>query len=114
MRKLNIILFAYLFWVSCSTAPPMDVNTPTKSTHPEQNSPTLFSRGLMTEYDVWDFLTEKPTEQAVLSTLGLPDSVWVDDNLEFKMLYYYIPEIRDYNSVEINLKSGTAAGFEWD
>ena len=33
--------------------------------------------GLMTEYEVWEFLRTKPSEVSVIETLGLPDSVWL-------------------------------------
>ena len=46
--------------------------------------------------------------------LGPPDSVWTDEKMEFKMLYYFLPELQDYNSVEIDLTTGKTAGFEWD
>ena len=49
-----------------------------------------------------------------METLGPPDSVWIDEKMEFKMLYYFLPELQDYNSIEINLKTGKTAGFEWD
>jgi hypothetical protein len=68
----------------------------------------------MTDYDVWEFLSAQPTEAEVLQTLGIPDSVWTDDTREFKVMYYFISRLQDYNSVEVDLKSSRVTGFEWD
>lgn len=79
---------------------------------PEQTSP--YSWGWLTEYDVWEFLGAHPSEAEVLATLGAPDSVWVSADRELKVLYYYIPALSDYNSVEVNTGTGKVSGFEWD
>lgn len=68
----------------------------------------------MNEYDVYRFLKEQPSEKEIVQTLGQPDSVWVDEFQTVRIYYYYVPRIRDYNSVEINVKSRKAIGFEWD
>ena len=70
--------------------------------------------GLMTEYEVWDFLRTKPSEVSVIETLGLPDSIWLSDNDSTKFLYYFIDQIQDYNLIEINSKTDIVSGFEWD
>ena len=62
----------------------------------------------------WEFLKKHPSEKNVLDVFGIPDSSWVDEYDEIKILYYYIPEYQDYNFIEINLKSGHVSGFEWD
>ena len=46
--------------------------------------------------------------------LGLPDSVWVADSQKYKVLYYFIESLDDYNSVEIDITSKKVNGFEWD
>ncbi|NOZ03288.1 MAG: hypothetical protein GXO92_01575 [FCB group bacterium] len=76
--------------------------------------PAPFKAGLMNDYDVWEFLNVHPSEQEVLSTLGQPDSVWMDDRQQIKIFYYYIPSLRDYNSVELDTKTKSVTGFEWD
>ena len=63
---------------------------------------------------VWEILKKNPSEKDVLEVFGIPDSSWVDEYDEIKILYYYIPEYQDYNFIEINLKSGHVSGFEWD
>ncbi len=55
-----------------------------------------------------------PSEQDVIDTFGLPDSVWLDDLELTKFMYYFITEIQDYNIVEINAKTDSVSGFEWD
>ena len=68
----------------------------------------------MTEYEIWEFLREKPSESIVLETLGRPDSVWLDDNNSTKFLYYFISEYQDYNTVEVDAQTNLVSGFEWD
>jgi len=50
----------------------------------------------------------------VFDLLGLPDSVWISDNEKYKILYYYVEFLDDYNSVEININTLKVNGFEWD
>jgi hypothetical protein len=66
------------------------------------------------DYGVWKFLEKYPSEKLVLDRLGPADSIWVDEKKEFKILYYFIADLQDYNSVEIDLTTGNATGFEWD
>jgi len=87
---------------------------PTKQTHPDLIEKTIFSLGLMTDYEVWEFLKSKPKEHAVIETIGLPDSVWLSENDSIKYLYYYIDKIQDYNLIEIKSDSNIVSGFEWD
>jgi hypothetical protein len=70
--------------------------------------------GLITEYEVWEFLRSRPSEGSVIETLGLPDSVWLSDNDSTKFLYYFIDQIQDYNLIEINSTTNSVSGFEWD
>ena len=109
-------VFLLLFFIGCSLqSPPKPVVLPlTKNTNPEPNEKTLFSLGYMSEYDIWEFLKDKPSENEVLETFGLPDSVWLDDRESTKFLYYYISEIQDYNTIEISSKTDSVSGFEWD
>ena len=69
---------------------------------------------MLTQYDVWEFLKEEPKETEVFRILGLPDSVWVTDSQKYKVLYYFIESLDDYNSVEIDITSKKVNGFEWD
>ena len=40
--------------------------------------------------------------------------VWVDEYGDYKILYYFVPSLQDYNSIEIELKKRRVSGFEWD
>jgi len=70
--------------------------------------------GLMTDYEVWEFLRTNPNESSVIENIGLPDSVWLSDNDSTKFLYYFIDQIQDYNLIEINSTTNNVSGFEWD
>jgi hypothetical protein len=87
---------------------------PTKVNRPDLVEKTIFSMGLMTDYEVWEFLRSKPSEFSVVEMLGLPDSVWLSDNDSTKFLYYFIDQIQDYNLIEINSNTDIVSGFEWD
>lgn len=115
---MDIRLFMIgLFLFSCGTPPPPPkpvVMPPTKKSNPELAQETLFSRGYMSGYEIWEFLRDNPSEKDVLETFGLPDSVWLDDGESTKFLYYFISEMQDYNTIEISTKSDSVSGFEWD
>ena len=68
----------------------------------------------MTDYEIWEFLRDMPSENVVLDNIGLPDSVWRSDNDSTKFLYYFVDKIQDYNIIEIDSYSNQVAGFEWD
>ena len=87
---------------------------PVRSSQPDFSSNTLLGQGLITEYEIWEFLREKPSESIVLETLGLPDSVWLDEKSSTKFLYYFISEYQDYNIVEVDADTDIVSGFEWD
>ena len=115
MMVTRLFLITVLF-ISCGFPPPPKpvVMPPTKNSNPELVQETLYSMGYMSDYEIWDFLKDKPSEHDVLETFGLPDSVWLDDVELTKFLYYYISEMQDYNTVEISAKSDSVSGFEWD
>ncbi len=46
--------------------------------------------------------------------LGAPDSVWASDEQPYYVMYYYRPNLQDYNSVELHTKSRKVTGYEWD
>ena len=69
---------------------------------------------MLTQYDVWEFLKEEPKETEVFGILVLPDSVWVADSQQYKVFYYFIESLDDYNSVEIDINLKKVNGFEWD
>tara|TARA_B100001250_G_scaffold354133_1_gene327844 strand:- start:163 stop:414 length:252 start_codon:yes stop_codon:yes gene_type:complete len=81
---------------------------------PDLIEDTIFSRGYMSGYEIWEFLRTSPSENEVIETFGLPDSVWLDDLESTKFMYYFISEIQDYNTIEISTKTDSVAGFEWD
>ena len=112
---IRLILIG-LFLFSCAVPTPtkLVVLPPTKKSHPELIQQTLFSKGYMTGYDVWEFLRERPAESDVLEAMGLPDSTWLDDRENTKFLYYFISELQDYNIIEISTKTDSVSGFEWD
>ena len=87
---------------------------PTKELRPDLIEETIYSKGYMSEYDIWEFLKENPSEKEVLDTFGFPDSVWVDDLETTKFLYYFISDIQDFNTIEISAKTDSVSGFEWD
>ncbi|MBL51107.1 MAG: hypothetical protein CMG57_04025 [Candidatus Marinimicrobia bacterium] len=110
------LFFIITLLISCGLPPTPKpvVIPPTKKSNPELVQETLYSRGYMSDYEIWDFLRDKPSEKEVLETLGLPDSVWLDDVESTKFLYYFISEMQDYNAIEISAKSDSVSGFEWD
>tara|TARA_Y100000996_G_C22544301_1_gene651206 strand:- start:1180 stop:1629 length:450 start_codon:yes stop_codon:yes gene_type:complete len=87
---------------------------PTKTLRPDLIRETIFSRGYLTGYDIWEYLREKPDQNDIIEIFGLPDSVWLDDRKSTKFLYYFISEMQDYNTIEISTQSDSVSGFEWD
>ncbi len=111
----NRLLLIGLFLFSCGSPPPIPVMMPpTKKSNPELVQETLFSHGYMSGYEIWEFLRDNPSENDVIDTFGLPDSVWLDDVESTKFLYYFISEMQDYNTIEISTKTDSVSGFEWD
>ena len=135
------IIICSLFFFTCTSPPPPSVQSvkvnqaeketlkqpklepipslpitlpPTKYSRPDLVQETVYSRGYLTGYDIWEFLREQPAETDVLGTFGLPDSVWIDDEEKTKFLYYFISEMQDYNIIEISTKTDSVSGFEWD
>ena len=110
------LLLIGLFLFSCATPPQPKpvVVPPTRKTNPELVQETLFSKGYMTGFDIWEFLRERPAESDVIETMGFPDSTWLDDGENTKFLYYFISELQDYNIIEISTKTDSVSGFEWD
>ncbi|MBJ11592.1 MAG: hypothetical protein CMG62_00735 [Candidatus Marinimicrobia bacterium] len=103
---------------SCSTSPlptpKKIIMPPTKTSRPDLIKENVYSRGFLTAYDVWEFLRLSPSEIEVLDMFGLPDSVWLDERETTKFLYYYINQMKDYNTIEISAKTDSVSGFEWD
>ena len=110
----RILLISLLF--SCATKPrPKPVVLPlTKRALDINQEQTVYTLGYMSDYEIWEFLNERPSEKDVLDTFGLPDSVWLDDYRSTKYLYYYISKMRDYNTIEISASTDSVSGFEWD
>ena len=112
---IRIILLLWIFFSCAKVAPQKPVILPpTKTIMPDLVEDTIFSRGYMSGYDIWEFLRMNPSERDVIDTFGLPDSVWLDDLELTKFMYYFITEIQDYNIIEINAKTDSVSGFEWD
>ena len=113
-----ILRLFLIVWVilSCFSSPPTKiiVMPPTKKMRPDLIEETIYSKGYMSEYDIWEFLKESPSEKEVLDTFGFPDSIWVDDLETTKILYYFISDIQDFNTIEISAKTDSVSGFEWD
>ena len=111
----HLILIFFLFSCASKIKVPKPISIPPiKKNRPDLVGKTIFSMGLMTEYEIWEFLRTNPTEASVIETMGLPDSVWLGDNDSTKYLYYYIEQIQDYNLIEINSSTNNVSGFEWD
>ena len=100
--------------ISCMKPPAPLLPTPTKLSHPTLDVSSPLSNGMLTQYDVWEFLKEEPKEAEVFGILGLPDSVWVADSRKYKVLNYFIESLDDFNSVEIDINSKKVNSFEWD
>ena len=115
MNYKYLILIFLLFSCASELKTPTPVSLPpTKNNRPDLVQKTIFSLGLMTDYEVWEFLRDNPSESLVIENIGLPDSIWLSDNDSTKFLYYFIDQIQDYNLIEINSKTNTVSGFEWD
>ncbi len=113
---MRISFLIFLFY-ACTSVPepiPMTPAPLTKKTASIPEEESLYSAGLMTDYEIWEFFRENPQEAEVLETLGLPDSLWIDETSDFRILYYFVPEIQDYNSIEVDQRTGFVLGFEWD
>ena len=110
----RILLFGLL--TSCAVPPPPKpvLMPPTKALASQPNEETIYTLGYMSDYEIWEFLKENPSEKDVLDTFGFPDSVWLDDGESTKYLYYFISEMQDYNTIEISARSDSVSGFEWD
>ena len=115
---MHIIILALIsLFFSCASEvkkPKLHSLPPTKSSRPDLVETTMFSLGLMTDYEIWEFLRDKPSENVVLDNIGLPDSVWRSENDSTKFLYYFVDKIQDYNIIEIDSYSNQVTGFEWD
>ena len=109
-------LFLFIFICSCvfSPSPNPILIPPLKKSLAGKKQNTVYTLGYMSEYDIWEFLKENPSEKEVLDTFGFPDSVWVDDLETTKILYYFISDIQDFNTIEISAKTDSVSGFEWD
>ena len=68
-------LYLFTFFCSCtSMSPPNLISTPPlKKSLGDEKQETIYTLGYMSEYDIWEFLKEKPTEKEVLETFGIPD-----------------------------------------
>ena len=109
-------LFLIIFICSCVFTPSPNpiLIPPLKKSLGGKKQKTVYTLGYMSEYDIWEFLKESPSEKEVLDTFGFPDSVWVDDLETTKILYYFISDIQDFNTIEISAKTDSVSGFEWD
>jgi len=103
----------FLILISACAPPPPEPFIPPLTKLPT-DGPNSLSDGLLTEYDIWEFLKEKPNEIEVIQLLGAPDSVWASDEQPYYIMYYYRPVLQDYNSIELNTKSRKVTGYEWD
>ncbi|MFL2982916.1 MAG: hypothetical protein ACJZ12_00820 [Candidatus Neomarinimicrobiota bacterium] len=110
----RLLLICLLF--SCATKPSLKpiVMPLTKNELGVDEEETVYTLGYMSDYEIWEFLNERPSEKDVLETFGFPDSVWLDENRSTKYFYYYISKMRDYNTIEISSSTDSVSGFEWD
>ena len=67
---MHIIILALIsLFFSCASevkSPKLYSLPPTKSSRPDLVEKTMFSLGLMTDYEIWEFLRDKPSENVVL------------------------------------------------
>tara|TARA_B000000441_G_scaffold121608_1_gene96823 strand:+ start:239 stop:580 length:342 start_codon:yes stop_codon:yes gene_type:complete len=110
----RILLFGLLTSCAAPPSPKPVLMPPTKALASQPNEETIYTLGYMSDYEIWEFLKENPSEKDVLDTFGFPDSVWLDDGESTKYLYYFISEMQDYNTIEISARSDSVSGFEWD
>tara|TARA_B100000315_G_C14049704_1_gene351330 strand:- start:95 stop:430 length:336 start_codon:yes stop_codon:yes gene_type:complete len=105
--------FLIISWiiVGCS---PHSIKPDKKDTHSIELTPFEENGFQKSKLDDWEFLKRNPTENEVNRMFGEPDSTWVDEYDEYKILYYFVPDLQDYNSIEIEIKTGRVSGFEWD
>ena len=116
LTAMLLRLFLFVFICSCVLTPPPNpiLIPPLKKSLGGKKQKTVYTLGYMSEYDIWEFLKENPSEKEVLDTFGFPDSIWVDDLETTKFLYYFISDIQDFNTIEISAKTDSVSGFEWD
>jgi len=116
LTAMFLRLFLVIFICSCVFTPSPNpiLIPPLKKSLGGEKQKTVYTLGYMSEYDIWEFLKENPSEKEVLDTFGFPDSVWVDDLETTKILYYFISDIQDFNTIEISAKTDSVSGFEWD
>ena len=116
LTAMFLRLFLVIFICSCVFTPSPNpiLIPPLKKSLGGEKQKTVYTLGYMSEYDIWEFLKENPSEKEVLDTFGFPDSVWVDDLETTKFLYYFISDIQDFNTIEISAKTDSVSGFEWD
>ncbi|MEE8437354.1 MAG: hypothetical protein V3S22_03335, partial [Candidatus Neomarinimicrobiota bacterium] len=103
-----------LLFVCCAPQAVIHFNPPTVKSMNMEAEASLLDLGLLTEYDIWEFLKSEPEEREVLEIMGSPDSVWVSSEESYYILYYYRPRLKDYNSVELDKIKRRVTGYEWD
>ena len=116
-----VIILLVLILISCGPTPEpqpeppvANIPDPVEEYLDANRQPDPYQRWLLNEYDIWQYLKNNPVEDDVLATLGQPDSIFTDFDRTYRILYYYIPKLDDYNSVEIDARTGLVTGFEWD
>ncbi|MDD9879306.1 MAG: hypothetical protein OXR70_03650 [Candidatus Marinimicrobia bacterium] len=102
----------FTIMMGCAPPPPNPFIPP--QTKLPTDGPNSLSEGLLTEYDIWEFLGDYPSESDVVRLLGAPDSVWASDEQPYYIMYYYRSQLQDYNSIELNTKTRKVTGYEWD
>ena len=108
------ILLLLILILGCAPPAPEPFLPPDTKTAQRDTSVSLLDKGVLTEYDIWEFLKSGPSEDNLFHMLGRPDSVWVSDEDPYYILYYYRPHLEDYNSIELNKEERKVTGYEWD
>ena len=97
------LTFILLFW-SCTPTIPIAEATHNKDIESDITQQDISLISNESENNIWEFLMKNPSEDEVLNRFGNPDSVWIDENDELMVYYYFIQEYQDYNFIEIEIK----------
>lgn len=109
---MNRLFLISILLFGCTPPTPDPFIPPTLKDFNAKNN--FINKELLTEYDIWEFLKNGPGESEVIKMFGSPDSVWVNDDQSYYIMYYFQLALEDYNFIELDTKSRRVTGYEWD